>query len=221
VDKRVAPWSAGLDSTFMVVRLLENNYEVYPIYVNFNTISSKYEVNSLINLSKILRERFKTLHEVKIFEVKGEVHSPLTDGLVPKLFLEYYKNKKSENITLMEFYFPVRNLIVLSISVAYAESEGINTVSFATSKTDQESMRDLSIDFIKSLNDMLSHITPVRVETPISSFSREEIWIGLRDLGLLDYTFSCNKPVHGVCGSCSHCLFDKRMRIGTCISSRC
>jgi 7-cyano-7-deazaguanine synthase in queuosine biosynthesis len=182
VDKRVAPWSAGLDSTFMVVRLLENNYEVYPIYVNFNTISSKYEVNSLINLSKILRERFKTLYEVKIFEVKGEVHSPLTDGLVPKLFLEYYKNKKSENITLMEFYFPVRNLIVLSISVAYAESEGINTVSFATSKTDQESMRDL---------------------------------------GLLDYTFSCNKPVHGVCGSCSHCLFDKRMRIGTCISSRC
>jgi len=214
--KVVAPWSGGVDSTFMVVKLLEGGYEVHPIYVDFGTPATPCELEAMHRLTGMIRRIIRSgkLYDLKVFKVEGEIHSMIKDGVKPKLYLRDYDIVTSQGVPLSHFYFPARNLIILSVAVAYAESEGIDRVAFATSGSDQQSVKDLSIEFIAELNKLLAKISPVRIETPVVNYTREDEWLYLKELGLIDYTFSCQRPLPGCipCKTCPHCIFDAKMR---------
>ena len=105
-------------------------------------------------------------------------------------------------------YVPNRNMIMLSIAVAWAEERGAEEVYYGAQKHDLYSYWDTTEDFVDSMNRViqLNRMKPIRIVAPFINMSKSEILsIGLK-LGV-DYskTTSCYNGRDKACGTCPTC----------------
>mgnify|MGYP001617136830 CR=1 FL=1 len=106
-------------------------------------------------------------------------------------------------------YVPHRNLILLSMAAAYAESRKCRDVFYGAHAQDAYGYWDCTRQFVDGLNLVLSHNRrqPVTIRAP---------FIGLEKAGILkigtklgvDYgrTWSCYRGMRHPCGSCPTCV---------------
>jgi 7-cyano-7-deazaguanine synthase len=105
-------------------------------------------------------------------------------------------------------YVPNRNLVFLSIAVAYAESRQASAVYYGAQRHDLYGYWDTTPQFVDRLNAVLglNRRSAVRVKTPLVDLSKADVLrLGLA-LGV-DYarTWSCYAGGDRACGTCPTC----------------
>ena len=110
-------------------------------------------------------------------------------------------------------YVPNRNMILLSLAAAYAESQGMSHVFFGAQQQDAYGYWDCTAAFVEGLNAVLAqnHGVPVRIMAPFVHRSKREIVAIGRSLGV-DYahTWSCYRGGETPCGTCPTCVERER-----------
>lgn len=106
-------------------------------------------------------------------------------------------------------YVPHRNLILLSLAAAFAESRGCPRVYYGAQAQDQYGYWDCTPEFIRRANSVLAlnRSVPVTIEAPFAEMSKAgEVTIG-RKLGV-DFarTWSCYRGQTPPCGTCPTCV---------------
>jgi len=117
-------------------------------------------------------------------------------------------------------YVPYRNLILLSICLAYAESVGADSVFYGAQKHDTYSgYWDASPEFLEAINrvSMLNRRHNIQIKAEFVNLSKGDVIKIGQELGVnYKYTWSCYNPIpindeHGIpllvaqCGECPTC----------------
>jgi len=105
-------------------------------------------------------------------------------------------------------YVPNRNMIFLSLAVAYAENFGVSDIYYGAQKHDEYGYWDTTSDFLELLNHVygLNRKIKVQVKAPFINYSKTDILkLGI-SLGV-DYskTWSCYNGESLACGVCPTC----------------
>ena len=106
-------------------------------------------------------------------------------------------------------YIPYRNLIMLSVSMAYAESHGANEVYISAQLTDIH--WDSQINFVDALNEVsiLNIEQSIMVKAPFVNYNKvDEIKIGTKLNVPFEDTWSCYDPqfLSQPCQICTACV---------------
>lgn len=110
-------------------------------------------------------------------------------------------------------YVPNRNMILLSLAAAWAESVGAKRVFYGAQAQDRYGYWDCTVDFVTRINDVLSlnRETKVKIEAPFAEMSKADLLrVGL-ELGVdYDHTWSCYRGGDVPCGTCPTCVERER-----------
>lgn len=106
-------------------------------------------------------------------------------------------------------YVPNRNMIFLSIAVAYAESRGVSEVYYGAQRSDFGGYWDTTPEFVERMNAVLqlNRKKTIQVKTPFVHNSKADILRLGFELGV-DYgrTWSCFQGDRVACGVCPACV---------------
>ena len=110
-------------------------------------------------------------------------------------------------------YVPNRNMILMSIAAAYAETRDVDTIITGLQVHDEYGYHDTSQRWVDKVNDLLSEnrIIKIKLTAPFARLSKFQELNILRELeGNLNLTFhtmTCYNPneQHESCGACPSC----------------
>ncbi len=203
--KTVILLSGGMDSATSLVIALNKKYTCYALSFDYGQRHS-----AELNAARKIVDTYE-LPEHKIFPLDSTLFggSALTDLNidVPEI--------KSDEIPVT--YVPARNMIFLSIAVAWAETLGISNIFIGVNAIDYSGYPDCRPEFIKSFNKTANLATKFSVSgnkflihTPLINLSKPEI-IQIGHKLDLDYsnTVSCyqaNKDGFA-CRKCDACHY--------------
>jgi 7-cyano-7-deazaguanine synthase len=106
-------------------------------------------------------------------------------------------------------YVPNRNMMLLSVAVAYAESRGVGDVFYGAQALDEYGYWDCTADFVERMNAVLAlnRRSPVAIHAPFVTKKKvESVRLGM-ELGVdLSRTWSCYRGGEKACGTCPTCV---------------
>jgi 7-cyano-7-deazaguanine synthase len=106
-------------------------------------------------------------------------------------------------------YVPNRNMVLLALAAALAESAGCRDVYYGAQKQDRYGYWDCTPDFIERVNDLLAlnRVKAVRVRAPFAAMSKAEVVrLGVELKVDFSLTWSCYRGVAPACGTCPTCV---------------
>ena len=106
-------------------------------------------------------------------------------------------------------YVPNRNMVFLSLAVAYAEAREIKQVFFGAQMHDRYGYWDCTPEFLKRMNSVLAlgHRKAVLLRAPFIAMSKsEELLIGIKAGVDYAHTWTCYRGQEKACGSCPACV---------------
>lgn len=117
-------------------------------------------------------------------------------------------------------YVPARNIVFLSIALAFAESRGARAIYIGANAIDYSGYPDCRPEFLRAFEEMANLGTKagseehtLRIVAPLSSMTKAEIVTTGTRLGI-DYslTFSCYDPddIGLACGRCDSCQLRRK-----------
>ena len=106
-------------------------------------------------------------------------------------------------------YVPNRNMILLAVAAAYAESRGCGAVFYGAQTADAYGYWDCTAEFVERLNAVLNlnRREPVTIQAPFLELRKAQILQLGFELGV-DYahTWSCYRGQDQACGRCPTCV---------------
>jgi len=130
----------------------------------------------------------------------------LTDGAVAVPALRAIRAAQRDQPST---YVPNRNMILLALAAAYAESHGIADMYYGAQSQDEYGYWDCTGDFVERLNDVLAlnRRKAVRVHAPFVGLRKAaEVRIGLQ-LGVeYGHTWTCYRGGKHPCRVCPACV---------------
>jgi len=131
--------------------------------------------------------------------------SALTDPDIPVPDMQAVREEDREQPPT---YVPNRNMILLSLAAAFAESRGIADVFYGAQAQDEYGYWDCTAEFLRRINRVLSlnRRRPVTIHAPFIAMRKaDELRLG-RELGV-DYahTWTCYRGATVPCGTCPAC----------------
>lgn len=203
--------SGGLDSATVLALAREQGFECHALTVLYGQ-RHVAEIAAAARVAASLRVPHS------IVEVVGDAFkgSALTDGPpVPKRRAESQQARE-----IPATYVPARNTVLLSLALAFAESQGAADIFIGVNAVDYSGYPDCRPEFIQAFQKLAALATKGGVEgnaatinAPLISMSKVDIIReGLRlgvDYGL---TLSCYDPAPRAraCGECDSCLIRAR-----------
>lgn len=104
---------------------------------------------------------------------------------------------------------PNRNMILLSLAIAYAVSLEADTVYYGAHSGDHAIYPDCRPEFVQKMDEVsrIANFQPVAISTPFVDMSKIDILARGMDLGL-DYThtWTCYNGREKACGKCGACV---------------
>lgn len=187
--------SGGLDSTTLAYWLQNERIPFVPLFINYGQHCVKTEYETLKKV--IPSDYLDSIHTIDISNVYSGSTSRLIDE--PNLWID---NMEGDRL-----YLPYRNLLMLSVGAAFAQSHGYNRLFAGFINSNHAKEIDCSSRFFMELDDMLSEYGSVRIEMPfreMSKFDVARLGVGLNvPLGT---TFSCQAASMVPCGACPNCV---------------
>ncbi|MBA4494902.1 7-cyano-7-deazaguanine synthase QueC [Paenactinomyces guangxiensis] len=205
-EKAVIVLSGGLDSTTCMGIARDKGFELYPITFFYNQRHQRE-----VEHARQVAQHYGVADRHKIVNVSflGDIGaSALTDRniAVPTTGV-------GEDIP--KTYVPARNLIFLSLAVAYAEVIGAKTLYTGVNAVDYSGYPDCRPEFIRSLTETVNLATKagvtskdkIKIETPLISLTKGEIIQRGLELNVpYELTTSCYQGEEEACGVCDSCL---------------
>ena len=125
-------------------------------------------------------------------------------GEVPDL-----KDLKDEELSQPPTYVPNRNMMLLSIAAAYAESHGFRDIYYGAQAHDEYGYWDCTSDFLERINAVLAlnRKEAVEIHAPFIGLKKHELVSMGTDLGVDFFrTWSCYRGQENPCGTCPTCV---------------
>ncbi|MBU4199189.1 MAG: 7-cyano-7-deazaguanine synthase QueC [Verrucomicrobia bacterium] len=148
-------------------------------------------------------------HQVLDLTVLGNLSagvSALTDACLPVPDMAALRSDQRDQPPT---YVPNRNMILLALAAAYAESKGITDVFYGAQIQDRYGYWDCTPEFLDRMNAVLvlNRRGAVRIHAPFIRMSKQEIVRIGQDLGV-DYgrTWTCYRGMAKACGACPSCV---------------
>jgi 7-cyano-7-deazaguanine synthase len=208
IGKAVVLLSGGIDSSTSAAVTLREGYAVHALTFDYGQ-RHRYELAAAREVAKSLGIVDHKVISVDLRQIGG---SALTDNIrVPKGRLT-----KEMSASIPITYVPARNLILLSLAVAWAEVIEAETIVIGANAVDYSGYPDCRPEFIQSFETTANLATrqgstgkQISVKAPLIAMAKAEIIkTGIR-LGL-DYslTSSCYDPTPDglACRACDSCL---------------
>jgi len=206
--KIVITLSGGADSTLAALKIKDiyPDAEYYPVFIDYGQICSEQEKRTAFYLARKLDlPRFHIITLDKVWTKGGMIDGESKDN---------------------DVYTPVRNLVLLSCTIAYAESIGADIVvtgSKGHSKipSEEHSYYDSTLPFAKMMesiwyyaseNKRRVQVIPILAEGRKETMTKEEVYKELLQYNILyQDTWSCFQGGQEECGECSNCMEKKRI----------
>jgi len=197
-EKVVVIYSGGMDSFTVLHKALEQGKDVYPLTFNYGQRHSK-EIEYAADVCKELNISHKVVDISAINQLM--TGSSLTSDIdIP----EGHYEEDSMKSTVV----PNRNMVLLSMAIAYAVSIDARAVYYGAHSGDHAIYPDCRPEFVEKMNDVsqIANYDPVDIVSPY--IKQDKIGI-LRD-GLrmgLDYgqSWTCYNGREKACGQCGSC----------------
>ncbi len=195
--------SGGLDSTLTAAMAVEEGYALNALTIDYNQ-RHRCELQAA---SKVASSLGAVRHVTLPLDLSMFGGSALTDDI------EVPKDGVGEGIPVT--YVPARNLVFLSLTLAWAEAIGANDIFIGVNALDYSGYPDCRPEFIKSFVETARLATKegtdgdgFAVHAPLQHWDKARIVKEATDRKLdLSHTWSCYDPTPDgqTCGSCDSC----------------
>jgi 7-cyano-7-deazaguanine synthase len=181
--------SGGLDSSTTMLRLANDGYKIYPLFINYGQDSAFMEQGSVTAIVEHLKHKGVNVADLHIFKIEsiGAFHEKYRDA-----------GRKGS-------FFPFRNLILASVGALYGYHNEIFEIGLGFVK---DSFKDCTPDFQRKLADVLSESVPkqIFVHAPFINDRKSDI-LKYGDCHEFPYklTYSCYEGRENHCGGCGGC----------------
>ena len=201
VNRVILIASGGLDSTTLMHRLLHEKKEIFALTFDYGQKHLKE-----IEFARKNCEKFSISH--KLISLKELTQAGLfgnssltSDREIPEGHYE------DEN--MMSTVVPNRNMIMLSMALAYAISIGAGEIYYGAHAGDHEIYPDCRPSFVEAMQQVarLCHYWPIEIQTPYLHVAKSDIVREGLELNV-DYsmTWTCYKGGKYACGKCGSCI---------------
>lgn len=197
-EKVVVIYSGGMDSFTVLNRALKDGKEVFAISFDYGQRHVK-ELQCATTVCSKLGVEHKVVDISAINQLLAG--SSLTDDIdIPE------GNYEAES--MKSTVVPNRNMILISLAVAYAVSVGASQVYYGAHSGDHAIYPDCRPEFVEKMNDVckIANYESVEVYSPYLTVSKTAILTDGLAMGL-DYsdTWTCYNGRDKACGKCGAC----------------
>lgn len=197
-DKAIVVYSGGMDSFTVLNKAIQDGLEVHAISFNYGQKHSK-ELEVAASVCKELNISHKVVDITAINSLMS--NSSLTgDADIPE---GHYEDENMKSTVV-----PNRNMVLLSMAIAYAVSLEASKVYYGAHSGDHHIYPDCRPEFVEAMNAVskIANYQSVEIVTPFLHSSKGEIL----KAGLamqLDYgkTWTCYNGREKSCGKCGAC----------------
>jgi 7-cyano-7-deazaguanine synthase len=196
--KVVVIYSGGMDSFTVLNKAIQEGYDVYAVSFNYGQRHSKE-----LEFASRVCQKHNIEHKVVDISTVNQLlsGSSLTDNIdVP----EGHYEESSMKSTVV----PNRNMMMLSMAVAYAVSIEAEAVYFGAHSGDHAIYPDCRTEFVEAMNAVckIANYQAVEVRAPYLASSKIDILTDGLKLGL-NYadTWTCYNGREKACGRCGAC----------------
>ena len=206
--KAICLLSGGLDSSVTLAIAKSEGYEVYAMTFIYGQTHSKE-----IEAAKKIAKHFKVReHKVIGLDLSEIAKSSLISGA------EIPTGRSAEEIIsckeIPSTYVPGRNIIFLSLALAYAESIDADAIFIGANAVDFAGYPDCRPEFFEKFQELINIGTkrgvegnPIKIKTPIINLTKAEIIKKGLSLGVpFELTWSCYLGKEKACGKCDSCI---------------
>lgn len=200
--------SGGMDST-IVMRLCVERYGVE----NVSALTFFYGQKQAIEIekAKASTKRLGVAHRVVDASFLGEISKGFSANVDADIAMPTIKDVLGDPTP--KTYVPNRNMILMSVAAAYAETRDVDTIVCGLQVHDEYGYWDTSARFVEKMNSVFQENRKVKIKliAPFSQLSKQEELHILNEIDsnveLLNDTLTCYNPSNeyscGVCPSCS------------------
>ena len=208
MSKCVIPFSGGMDSTTLLYNAIDKHEEVFAISINYGQRHLTRELEAALRILKGLsiKDHAKVKHKVLDLTFFRDIAgaSALTNNSI-----DVAKAKDVMGDPQTVNYVPFRNMMIMSICSAYAETVGADTVYHGAAQADSVAgYWDGSAEFIDAINgvNVLNRRHKIKIKAPLLDMSKAEIIKWGTSMGV-DYskTWTCYEGKQRACGVCTAC----------------
>jgi len=200
-NKVVLILSGGLDSTTLLYWLLKNKKNIYALSYDYGQKHKKE-----LEMAKKTCEKLKVFHKIIDLKALKEANifgsSALTSDV--EIPLGKYKEEKMK-LTVV----PNRNMIMLSIAIAFAISYNCSEVYYGAHSGDYAVYPDCRPKFVKKIREVakICDYKQIDIKAPFLYYKKSDIVKEGLKLGV-DYslTWTCYKGGNKACGKCGSCI---------------
>lgn len=198
----VLPLSGGLDSTVIAHQALSEGYEIHSLTFHYGQRHYRNELGCAREQAQIVAKTHRLIEASFIRDLAST--SSLTNDLIPVA-----KTKDVLGDPQTVNYVPNRNMMMLSMCTAYAETVGADTVFHGAALVDsQAGFWDGSKEFLQAINNVnkLNRRNVIRVEAPLIMKSKRDIVLmGVDNDVDFAKTWTCYEGREQACGECTAC----------------
>ncbi len=200
--KCVVPVSGGLDSTVILYQAASEGHEVHAVSFNYGQRHYDREMNCAIQSCRKVAKTHKIIN-LDFFKDIVNTSSLINDEIDVAKTKDVLGDPQTVN------YVPNRNMMMLSICSAYAESIGATQVYHGSALVDsQAGYWDGSQEFINAINNVnaLNRRDRVEILAPLILKSKKDIINNGVNVGVnFSETWTCYEGGDKACGECPAC----------------
>lgn len=185
--KIVVLHSGGIDSSVLLLKLLDEGWDVHPLFIDYGQVRLDEEWRACRNVTRALSVREPVMIDLaSIINLRRKLDPSRVEG----------------------FFFPHRNLLFSTIGAVYGHDLGAKAVGIGLI-AEHPRHPDTTENFCGKLESVLTEslAEKFKVVAPfVSAMKVEVVRYGLERNFDFSLTYSCAKgdPIHcGECGSCS------------------
>lgn len=202
--KALVVCSGGLDSVVAATEMKRKNYDIHLIHFMYGSRAEGPEVQAVTNVAEYLSVPV-TFFPLPVYKPSD---SPLLDSNSALAGGE-------QGAEFAHEWVPARNLLLLSVATAFAESNGYQTIVLGNNLEEAGAYPDNEPEFIAKFNDLLPFAVGdgkrMYVEQPVGNLMKHEIVaMGLANRAPMHLTWSCYRAGAIHCGKCGPCYMRRK-----------
>ncbi len=198
-QKAVVIFSGGMDSFTLLNKVIKEGFEVYALTFDYGQKQVKE-----VHIAKTVCEGLSVPHKVLDISAINQLmqsSSLIGNDNVPE---GHYESEQMKSTVV-----PNRNMILLSLAIAYAVDIKAGKVYYGAHSGDHAIYPDCRPEFVHKMNDVagIANYEHVSIETPYLNATKGEILKDGINMGLsYENTWTCYNGREKACGKCGACV---------------